>query len=242
MVDDNRDEEYPYTGVGEYVAYRGAAYDAQEMLVRGGAFYEHMNRRRSVRQFSDRPVSRKAIEYAVMAASTAPSGAHFQPWTFVITEAPAVKAAIRVAAEREERKNYIEGRMPEDWQRDIQRLGTGWRKPYLETAPWVVVLFEQRYREIADGERGKNYYVKESVGIAAGIFITALHTMGLATLTHTPSPMAFLSVLLGSPRSERPFVLFPIGYPAEDAVVPDLERKHINDVMLEVTDLPADRG
>jgi iodotyrosine deiodinase len=234
VAEDTSTSEYPYTGVGEYVEYRGPSFDAAETLERGREFFTLMDSRRSVRQFSDRPVSREAIEIAIRAASTAPSGAHLQPWKFVVTADPAVKGAIRQAAEEEERVNYVDGRMPEDWQRDVARLGTGWRKPYLETVPWVVVLFEERYRQFDDGGRGKNYYVKESVGIAAGMFIAALHTMGLATLTHTPSPMAFLTKLLERPRNERPFVLFPIGYPADNAVVPALERKSLGDVMVEV--------
>ncbi len=234
MPGDTFDGEYPYTDVGEYVEYRQPSYGEAETLERGREFLALMDGRRSVRQFSDKPVSRAAIDVAIQAASTAPSGAHLQPWRFVITEDPMVKRAIREAAEEEERVNYLDGRMPEDWQRDIARLGTGWRKPYLETVPWIVVLFEERYRQFDDGARGKNYYVKESVGIAAGMFITALHTMGLATLTHTPSPMAFLTKLLGRPGNERPFILFPIGYAADDAVVPALERKRLDEVMIEV--------
>ncbi len=234
MSDDMFDGEYPYTGIGEYAAYRQPRLSPSETLKRGREFLALMDGRRSIRQFSDEPVSREAIELAITAASTAPSGAHLQPWRFIVTQDAGVKRAIRQAAEQEEKVNYVDGRMPEGWQSDIARLGTGWRKPYLETAPWIVVLFEERYRELGDGERGKNYYVKESVGIAAGMFITALHTMGLVTLTHTPSPMAFLTALLGRPRNERPFILFPIGYPAKDAVVPVLRRKSLAEVMVDV--------
>ncbi|MFQ5968189.1 MAG: nitroreductase family protein [Acidimicrobiia bacterium] len=203
------------------------------MLGRARDFYEEMDRRRSVRFFSSDPVPRELIDHAIMTASTAPSGAHRQPWTFVVVGDSATKHQIRVAAEEEERENYEGGRMPSDWREAVAPLGTGWRKPYLDIAPWIVVVFEQRYGLRKDGERYHNWYVKESVGIACGLFIAALHHMGLATLTHTPSPMAFLSRILNRPPNERPFVLFPIGYPAEDCVVPDLRRKRLDDVTAE---------
>ena len=167
-------------------------------------------------------------------ASTAPSGAHKQPWTYVVTGDPSIKRQIREAAEDEERTNYEGGRLPPHWREDLEPLGTDWRKPFLEIVPWIVVLFEQRYGVDEKGERRHHYYVKESVGISAGLFITALHHMGLATLTHTPSPMKFLTKLLGRPENERPFCMFPIGYPADDCVVPDLQRKGLDDVMVEV--------
>lgn len=202
---------------------------------RADRFYEEMSRRRSVRYFTDDDVPRHLVEQAVRTASTAPSGAHKQPWTFVITSDPVVKSQIRQAAEEEERVNYEGGRLPPHWREDLEPLGTDWRKPFLETVPWIVVLFEHRYQLDATGERRHTYYPKESVGICAGIFITALHNMGLATLTHTPSPMKFLTKLLGRPDNERPFCLFPIGFPAVDCVVPDLERKPLTEVMVEVT-------
>ncbi len=183
--------------------------------------------------FSNDPVPREMIELAVQAASTAPSGAHRQPWTFVLIGDTDTKRSIRVAAEEEEKQNYEGGRLPPDWREALEPLGTDWEKPYLETVPWIVVLFEQRYGLELDGTRTKNWYVKESVGIAAGMFITALHGMGLATLTHTPSPMAFLTKLLGRPENERPFCLFPIGYPADDCVVPDISRKPLDEVLVE---------
>ena len=203
-------------------------------LERASAFFDEMDKRRSVRFFSDDPVPRELVELAVRTASTAPSGAHKQPWTFVLTGDPEVKRQIREAAEEEERVNYEEGRLPPHWREDLEPLGTDWRKPFLETVPWVVVLFEQRYGVGEDGEQRHHYYVKESVGIAAGMFITALHHMGLATLPHTPSPMRFLTKLLGRPESERPFCMFPIGYPSEDCVVPDLRRKTLDEVLVEV--------
>jgi iodotyrosine deiodinase len=208
--------------------------DPAGQLERARRFYEEMNRRRSVRFFSDEPVPRELVELAVATASTAPSGAHKQPWTYVLTGDPAIKAQIREAAEEEERINYQEGRLPPHWREDLEPLGTDWRKPFLETAPWIVVLFEQRYGQREDGSRSHHYYVKESVGISAGIFIAALHHMGLATLTHTPSPMRFLTKLLGRPESERPFCLLPVGYPATDCVVPDLRRKDLSQVMVSV--------
>ena len=175
------------------------------------------------------------IELAISAASTAPSGAHMQPWTFVVVSDPEVKRRIRIAAEEEERQNYEGGRLPPHWREDLEPLGTDWEKPFLEVVPWIVVVFEQRYGTKADGSRQHHYYVKESVGIACGMFIDALHRMGLSTLTHTPSPMAFLRTLLGRPESERPFILFPVGYAADDCQVPDLMRKPLGDVMVEVT-------
>ncbi len=151
---------------------------------------------------------------------------------------PGMKRRIREAAEAEERQNYLGGRMNEEWQAALEPLGTDWRKPFLETVPWIVVVFEQRYGTDESGQRVHNYYVKESVGIATGMFLTALHRMGLATLTHTPSPMRFLSDLLGRPENERPFVLIPIGYPADDCRVPDIARKPLDDVLIEVVDVP----
>jgi iodotyrosine deiodinase len=205
-----------------------------EQKQRADAFYEEMNRRRSVRFFSDDPVPRLLVEQAIRTASTAPSGAHRQPWRFVVTGDPDVKRQIREAAEEEERINYEGGRLPQHWREALEPLGTDWHKPFLESVPWVVVMFEERYGVNPDGSKRHNFYVKESCGIAAGMFITAIHHMGLATLTHTPSPMAFLTRLLGRPENERPFCMFPIGYAADDCVVPDLRRKSLDEVMVEV--------
>ena len=219
---------------GEYVAvpYQFERYAPEVMDERAATFRETMSRRRSVRDFSAEPVPRGLIEQAIETASTAPSGAHRQPWTFVVIGDPSLKARIRVAAENEERENYDGGRLPDDWRDALQPLGTNWQKPFLETAPWLVVLFEQRYTLAGTGDTLRNYYVKESVGIAAGMFIAAVHNMGLATLTHTPSPMAFLTRILRRPENERPFVLFPIGYPTTDCKVPDLRRKPLDQVMV----------
>ena len=200
-----------------------------ESLERADAFFDAMDARRSVREFSDRPVPRALIEHAIATASTAPSGAHMQPWTFVAVSDPDLKRRIREAAEAEERASYG-GRMSDEWLEALAPLGTDWQKPFLETAPWLVVLFAQRTGVTADGTKRKHYYVQESCGIAAGLFIAALHRAGLATLTHTPSPMRFLSEVLERPANEAPFILFPVGYPAEGARVPDLRRKPLAEV------------
>jgi iodotyrosine deiodinase len=213
------------------VPHHPKRYDPDEQLQRGEQFYALMNSRRSVRDFSDKPVPQELIELAIRTASTAPSGAHRQPWRFAAISEPEVKRQIRLAAEAEERASYS-GRMPEAWLAALAPLGTGPEKPFLEIVPWIVVLFEETYGVNEDGSKRKNYYVKESVGIAAGMFITALHNMGLVTLTHTPSPMGFLSKILGRPTNERPFVLFPIGYPAQEVTVPDLRRKSLDEVAL----------
>lgn len=204
--------------------------DVDEQLRRGREFLHHMDRRRSVRMFSDDPVPAELIDLAIATASTAPSGAHKQPWRFVAVRSAELKSRIREAAEEEERTNYLDNRMNAEWQQALAPLGTDWHKEFLDVAPWVVVLFEERYELLPDGERRKNYYVKESCGIAAGLFIAALHTMGLATLTHTPSPMAFLSKVLERPENERAFVLFPVGYPLPGTRVPDLRRKKLDQV------------
>ncbi|CAN5839630.1 nitroreductase family protein [soil metagenome] len=212
------------------VPYNTIKRSTEEMRERADAFYDEMSKRRSVRTFSSEPVSRDLIETAILTASTAPSGAHRQPWRFVLTGDPEIKRRIRRAAEEEERINY-RTRMPEHWREAVAPLGTGAEKEYLEVVPWIVVLFEERHGYDPDGSTRHNYYVKESVGIAAGLFVAAIHHMGLATLTHTPSPMAFLSHQLGRPPNERPFCLFPIGHAAPDCTVPDLKRKSLDQVL-----------
>ncbi|MEK7317012.1 MAG: nitroreductase family protein [Candidatus Eisenbacteria bacterium] len=197
------------------------------MASRAEAFYEQIRSRRSVRTFSADPVPRACIEFAIRAAGTAPSGAHRQPWRFVAVSNPEVKRSIRAAAEEEERISYEGGRMPEEWLEALAPLGTDWRKGYLESAPWLVVCFRETYGLREDGTKVTNYYISESVGIACGFFIAAIHSMGLATLTHTPSPMGFLCELLAVPENWKPFILFPIGHPAADATVPDLTRKEL---------------
>jgi iodotyrosine deiodinase len=213
-----------------FVPYGPPRLRPDETLARARAFHEQMNARRSVRSFSADPVPREAIELAIATASTAPSGAHRQPWTFVVVDDAAIKREIRIAAEEEERESYEGGRMPPDWLEALAPLGTDWPKPYLEIAPYLVIVFEELWSHDDAGQKRKNYYVKESVGIACGLFVAALHDMGLCTLTHTPSPMAFLGKILGRPRNEKPFILFPVGYPADDAVVPDLVRKPLDGV------------
>lgn len=201
-----------------------------EMRERALAFQDLMWRRRSVRFFSKDPVPRALIEAAVRTAQSAPSGAHRQPWKFVIVDDRDLKRQIRVAAEREEKESY-EHRMNDEWLDALARLGTDWHKAFLETVPYLVVVFKESYGKNDDGDKVTNYYVSESVGIACGLFIAAIHNMGLATLTHTPSPMGFLSELLHRPANEKPYILFPVGYPAPDAVVPDLERKPLDEVV-----------
>jgi len=202
-----------------------------EMLRRAGDFLSLMTSRRSVRAFSDRAVPRECIDRAIATAATAPSGANKQPWSWVVVDDPGLKRQIRAAAEQEERRSYLGGRMPKEWLEDLEPLGTDWRKPFLQTAPALVVCFAQSFGMGRDGGRRKHYYVLESVGIACGLFIAALHNMGLATLTHTPSPMGFLARILKRPAHEKPYLLFPIGYPAADATVPDIQRKPLREVM-----------
>ena len=202
----------------------------EEMKQRVRAFYEEMDRRRSVRDFSDRDVPREIVADAIRSAGTAPSGAHRQPWRFVAVDDPDLKREIRVAAEEEEKENY-ERRMSDEWLEALQPFDTDWQKPFLETAPWLVVCFAENYGIDEEGEKVKNYYVQESVGIACGLFIAAVHRAGLATLTHTPSPMKFLGEILGRPSNERPYILFPVGYPSPDAEVPDLDRKPLDAII-----------
>lgn len=211
--------------------HQAFSFPQDDMLRRGREFYAFMDRRRSVRAFSERPVPRTLIEYAILTANTAPSGAHRQPWFFVAVDDPELKKQIRRAAENEERESYEGGRMPEEWRAALAPLGTDWHKPFLEIAPWLVVCFKQSYGVEPTGEKVTNYYVSESVGIACGMFITAIHHMGLVTLTHTPSPMGFLSKLLRRPENEKPYILFPVGYPADKVEVPDIQRKKLEEIV-----------
>jgi nitroreductase len=187
-----------------------------------------MNKRRSVRVFSNQSVPKEVIETIIKTAGTAPSGAHKQPWVFCAISNAELKSKIRSAAEQEEYENY-HGRMTEEWLQDLKKLGTDWHKPFLEIAPWIIVMFRKTY-DIDDGVKKKNYYVQESVGIACGMLITAIHEAGLVTLTHTPSPMNFLTKILNRPENEKPYLLLPIGYAAEDATVPVLQRKSLDDI------------
>jgi iodotyrosine deiodinase len=201
-----------------------------EMIARGQSFRELMARRRSVREFAPDPVPRELIETAIAAANTAPSGANRQPWHFAVVSDPMVKAAIRGGAEAEEREFYEGGRATGEWLKALAPLGTDWRKPFLEIAPWLVVVFKQIHAVGADGSKLTNYYVNESVGIACGLFIAAIQGMGLATLTHTPQPMRFLTGILDRPDNERPYILFPVGYPHPECEVPEISKKSLSEV------------
>jgi len=204
-------------------------YPPEEMTRRAADFYEDVDRRRTVREYSDRPVPRGIIEDCLRAAGTAPSGANQQPWHFVVVDDPELKRRIREGAEEEERKFYTE-RAPREWLDTLAPLGTDEHKPFLETAPCLIAIFAQAHGVRPDGGRVKHYYVTESVGIATGILITAIHNAGLASLTHTPSPMRFLNEILGRPSNERPFLLLVVGYPQDGAVVPDIGRKPLEEI------------
>ena len=203
-----------------------------EMRERAESFYELMNQRRSVRQFSPDPVPLEVVRAAIRTAGTAPSGAHKQPWRFVIVTDPALKHEIRLAAEAEERETY-DHRMSDEWRAALAPLGTDADKPFLDIVPVIIVMFRVDYDLGPDGQRSKNYYVQESCGIALGMLIAALHQAGLASLTHTPSPMNFLAKILGRPQNEKPFMLLPVGYPSADCRVPELARKGYEDIAIE---------
>ena len=204
-------------------------YPPDEMRRRALAFRDEMRRRRTVRHFSDRPVARDVIEACLLAAGSAPSGANLQPWHFVAVSDPDTKQRIRVRAEEEEREFYAH-RAPQEWLDALAPLGTDASKPFLETAPWLIAIFGASHSVLPDGRRVKNYYVSESVGIATGILVSALHLAGLATLTHTPSPMGFLNEILGRPRDERAFLVLVAGYPAANARVPDIGKKPLPEI------------
>lgn len=203
-----------------------------QMLARAEAFDAELQRRRSVRHFTDEPVSDAVLDACIRAAGSAPSGAHRQPWTFVVVRDPEVKRRIRIAAEKEEKLTYEE-RMNEEWREALEPLGTDWQKPFLETCPALVVVFRQTWG-VEEARRRTNYYTQESVGIATGFLIAALHHAGLATLTHTPSPMGFLREILGRPENEKAYVLLPVGFPAEGCEVPDLARKDLDEIRVVV--------
>jgi iodotyrosine deiodinase len=201
----------------------------QSMLENATRFYETMRRRKTIREFSDRPVAREVIEQCLLAAGTAPSGANHQPWHFAVIENPAIKQQIRLAAEEEERDFYAR-RAPQDWLEALAPLGTNPEKPFLETAPYLIAIFGQKHSEFDDGLRLKNYYVPESVNIATGFLIAALHHSGLATLTHTPSPMNFLNEICGRSKDEKPYILLVVGYPATHCQVPNIRKKSLADI------------
>lgn len=201
----------------------------EQLLARARAFHEEMRRRRTVREFSDRPVPRELIELCLQTAGSAPNGANLQPWHFVGVSDPALKHEIRIAAEAEEREFY-EHRAPNEWLEALAALGTDANKPFLEVAPWLIAIFAQPYRILPDGGKLKHYYAIESVGIATGFLVAAIHQAGLASLTHTPSPMGFLTKLLHRPAHEKPFLLLIVGHPAESARVPDIQRKSLAEI------------
>jgi iodotyrosine deiodinase len=204
-------------------------YSEQAMLERATAFYEEVRRRRTVRDFSDWSVPRSVIEKCICSAGTAPSGANLQPWSFVVVSDPVLKLRIREAAEEEEHEFYTK-RAPQEWLDALAPLGTDEHKAFLETAPYLIAIFALSFGLLPDGRKVKHYYATESVGIATGILITALHHAGLATLTHTPSPMNFLNEILGRPSNERPFLLLVVGYPAKNAMVPDISKKTFSEI------------
>jgi nitroreductase len=204
-------------------------YTVDEMLKRSDEFYVDLKRRRTVRDFSDKPVLKEVIDNCLKAAGTAPSGANLQPWHFVVVSNPEIKKKIRIAAEKEE-KEFYSNRAPKEWLEALEPLGTDSNKPFLETAPYLIAIFSKSYEVLANGKIVKQYYSLESTGIACGMLITALHNAGLASLTHTPSPMNFLNEILGRPKNERPFLLLVVGYPAKEAKVPDIKKKKLEEI------------
>lgn len=214
----------------KHLRFKMETYSVQEMLNRSKNYYEWLNKRRSVRHFSDKPISIKVIENIIKTASTAPSGAHKQPWSFCVVENSELKKKIRIAAETEERRSYKE-RMSDEWLEDLKHLGTDATKPFLETAPYLIIVFKRPYEIDFEGNKHQNYYVNESVGLACGFLISAIHNAGLVTLTHTPSPMKFLEKILDRPSNERAFLILPVGYEAEKVYVPDIHRKPLDEVM-----------
>jgi nitroreductase len=218
------DKDHPF------IPYKRDQYSAEEMLERSKSFYEWADTRRTVRDFSDTPVPKEVMENLIMTGSTAPSGAHKQPWTFCLISNAELKSKLRELAEEEERKSYG-GRMSEEWLKDLEPLGTDAVKEFIDIAPWIVIILKRPYELDEQGKKHQNYYVNESVGLAAGFFLVAVHNAGLVALTHTPSPMNFIAKALERPDNERPFLLIPVGYPAENVQVPQLERKGKGDVI-----------
>jgi iodotyrosine deiodinase len=222
------DKKYPF------IPYKKEEFSTQEMLKRSVSFYTWLDQRRSVRDFSSREIDEEVIDNILLSASTAPSGAHKQPWTFCVVRNPKIKSEIRKAAEAEEKESYS-GRMTKEWLEDLAPLGTNWEKEFLEIAPVLIVVFKRSYEYNADGTKRNNYYVTESLGLACGFLLAAIHNAGLVALTHTPSPMNFLSKILDRPDNEKPFLLIPVGYPSENATVPDLKRKSIEEIVVKYT-------
>jgi len=213
----------------KFIPYRQKELTNEEQIQKSELFYTFLDKRRSVREYSDKAVDIEVIENIIRTAGTAPSGAHKQPWSFCVVSNPALKTKIKEAAEEEEKKSYG-GRMSDRWKEDLEPLGTTWEKPFIEIAPYIIVVFK-RVHETVGGEKRNNYYVNESIGIACGMLIAAIHNAGLVTLTHTPSPMNFLGRLLNRPENERAYLLLPVGHPKNDAEVPALTRKKINELL-----------
>ncbi len=204
-------------------------YSPDEMINKSQEFYKLLKRRRTVRDFSEKDVPLEVIKNCILTAGTAPSGANLQPWHFAVVSDPEIKKKIRIAAEEEEKEFYT-NRAPKEWLDALAHLGTDEHKPFLETAPYLIAIFSKSYEFFADGKKVKHYYAQESTGIACGMLITAIHNAGLASLTHTPSPMNFLSEVLGRPKNEKPFLLLVVGYPAKDAKVPDIQKKKLEEI------------
>lgn len=216
----------------KFLKYSRERFDESIMMERGEEYLEVMKMRRSIRFFSSEKFDKKLIELAIKAAGTAPSGANKQPWKFIVVESQEIKKEIRIAAEKEERESY-EKRMPQTWLDDLAPLGTDWHKEFLETAPYLIIVFKVDFLKTDSGLK-KHYYVNESVGIATGMLLSALNYMGLSALTHTPSPMNFLQRILNRPSNEKPYLLIPVGYPADDAVIPDIRKKSLEELMITV--------
>lgn len=212
-----------------FISYSKKELSTFEIVDSTKSFYQFMNTRRSIREFSNRAIEKEVITNIILTASTAPSGAHKQPWTFCVVSNPAIKKKIRIAAEEEEKKSYND-RMSDEWLKDLAPLGTDWQKPFLEIAPYLLIVFKRIYEIDENGHKHQNYYVQESVGLATGFLLSAIHHAGLVALTHTPSPMNFLTKLLDRPENEKPFLLIPIGYPANECWVPDIKRKELNEI------------
>ena len=213
----------------QFVSYSKETFDPEQMKIRINNFYEWMDKRRTVRDFSDKPVPKAVMEKIILSASTAPSGAHKQPWTFCVVSNPDIKKKIRAEAEKEEFESY-NGRMPAEWLEDLKPLQTNWYKEFIEIVPYIIIVFKKSYEIDKNGKKKNVYYATESCGIACGFLLTAIHHAGLVALTHTPSPMNFLSKILNRPENEKPFLVIPVGYAAEECWVPELNRKPLEQV------------
>lgn len=213
----------------KFISYAKETYSSEEMKKRSQEFFKWANKRRTVRDFSSEEIPEEVLDHILLTANTAPSGANKQPWTFCVVTNPEIKKQIRIEAEKEEKLSY-ESRMSEEWLEDLMAIGTDWNKPFLEIAPALIIVFKRSFETMSDGKKRQNYYVAESVGLACGFLLMAIHHAGLVALTHTPSPMNFLTKVLKRPENEKPFLLIPIGYPAETVTVPDIKRKKLEEI------------